>query len=128
MKNRLKVLRAERVWTQEQLAVELDVTRQTVNAIETQKHDPSSIRVSSDAMTTSDVAASRAHRRGVAPPRANAVDISATPGRCKWGVAGRTQRHQSASCETQQGCRDIGLTAALLPRRRENKAAGCGSA
>jgi len=41
MKNRLKVLRAERDWTQAQLAVELDVTRQTVNAIETQKYDPS---------------------------------------------------------------------------------------
>ena len=41
MKNRLKVLRAERDWTQAQLAVELDVTRQTINAIETQKYDPS---------------------------------------------------------------------------------------
>jgi len=41
MKNRLKVLRAERNWTQAQLAVELDVTRQTINAIETQKYDPS---------------------------------------------------------------------------------------
>lgn len=41
MKNRLKVLRAERNWTQAQLAVELEVTRQTVNAIETQKYDPS---------------------------------------------------------------------------------------
>ena len=41
MKNRLKVLRAERDWTQAQLAVALDVTRQTINAIETQKYDPS---------------------------------------------------------------------------------------
>ena len=41
MKNRLKVLRAERNWTQAQLAVELEVTRQTVNAIETGKYDPS---------------------------------------------------------------------------------------
>jgi putative transcriptional regulator len=41
MKNRLKVLRAERNWTQAQLALELEVTRQTVNAIETQKYDPS---------------------------------------------------------------------------------------
>lgn len=41
MKNRLKVLRAERDWTQAQLAAELDVTRQTVNAIETGKFDPS---------------------------------------------------------------------------------------
>ena len=41
MRNRLKVLRAERDWTQAQLAGELDVSRQTVNAIETGKFDPS---------------------------------------------------------------------------------------
>ncbi len=41
MKNRLKVLRAERDWTQARLALELDVSRQTVNAIETGKYDPS---------------------------------------------------------------------------------------
>jgi putative transcriptional regulator len=41
MKNRLKVLRAERDWTQADLAEELDVTRQTINAIETEKYDPS---------------------------------------------------------------------------------------
>ena len=41
MKNRLKVLRAERDWTQAQLANELDVSRQTVNAIEKGKFDPS---------------------------------------------------------------------------------------
>lgn len=41
MKNRIKVLRAERDWTQERLAKELDVSRQTVNAIETGKYDPS---------------------------------------------------------------------------------------
>jgi putative transcriptional regulator len=41
MKNRLKVLRAERDWTQARLAQELDVSRQTVNAIETEKYDPS---------------------------------------------------------------------------------------
>jgi len=41
MKNRLKVLRAERSWTQNDLARALDVSRQTVNAIETGKYDPS---------------------------------------------------------------------------------------
>ena len=41
MKNRLQVLRAERDWTQARLAEELDVSRQTVNAIETGKFDPS---------------------------------------------------------------------------------------
>ena len=41
MKNRLKVLRAERDWTQANLADELGVSRQTVNAIEKEKFDPS---------------------------------------------------------------------------------------
>ena len=41
MKNRLKVLRAARDWTQADLAVALEVSRQTVNAIETGKYDPS---------------------------------------------------------------------------------------
>ena len=40
MKNRLRVLRAERNWTQADLAAQLDVSRQTVNAIETGKYDP----------------------------------------------------------------------------------------
>ncbi|WP_065204533.1 helix-turn-helix transcriptional regulator [Shewanella woodyi] len=41
MKNRLKVLRAEQDWTQADLAEKLDVSRQTVNAIEKGKYDPS---------------------------------------------------------------------------------------
>ncbi len=41
MKNRLKVLRAERDWTQADLAQRLEVSRQTVNAIEIGKYDPS---------------------------------------------------------------------------------------
>lgn len=41
MKNRLKVLRAERDWTQQDLAERLGVSRQTVNAIEKGKYDPS---------------------------------------------------------------------------------------
>ncbi|MDB4664798.1 helix-turn-helix transcriptional regulator [Verrucomicrobia bacterium] len=41
MKNRLKVLRAERDWTQADLADALGVSRQTVNAIEKGKFDPS---------------------------------------------------------------------------------------
>ncbi len=41
MKNRLKVLRAERDWTQADLATRLEVSRQTVNAIEIGKYDPS---------------------------------------------------------------------------------------
>ena len=41
MKNRLKVLRAERDWTQADLANHLDVSRQTVNALEKGKFDPS---------------------------------------------------------------------------------------
>lgn len=40
MRNRLKVLRAERDWTQARLAEELGVSRQTVNAVETGKYDP----------------------------------------------------------------------------------------
>ena len=41
MKNRLKILRAERGWTQADLAEAMDVTRQTVHAIEKGKYDPS---------------------------------------------------------------------------------------
>ena len=41
MKNRLKVLRAERDWSQGDLASRLGVSRQSVNALETGKYDPS---------------------------------------------------------------------------------------
>ncbi|HMP03543.1 MAG TPA: helix-turn-helix transcriptional regulator [Gemmatales bacterium] len=41
MKNSLRVLRAERNWTQADLAERLGVSRQTVNAIETEKYEPS---------------------------------------------------------------------------------------
>jgi len=41
MKSRLKVLRAERNWSQANLADALDVSRQTINAIENGKYDPS---------------------------------------------------------------------------------------
>ncbi len=41
MKNRLKVLRAERGWSQADLADRLEVSRQSINAIETGKYDPS---------------------------------------------------------------------------------------
>ena len=41
MKNRLRVLRAERNWSQAELSEKLEVSRQTVNAIETGRYDPS---------------------------------------------------------------------------------------
>jgi putative transcriptional regulator len=41
VRNRLRVLRAEREWSQAELAQRLDVSRQSVNAIETGKYDPS---------------------------------------------------------------------------------------
>jgi putative transcriptional regulator len=41
MVNRLRVLRAERGWSQAELAGRLKVSRQTINAIETEKYDPS---------------------------------------------------------------------------------------
>ncbi len=41
MRNRLKVLRAERDWSQADLAEKLQVSRQTINALETGKYDPS---------------------------------------------------------------------------------------
>jgi putative transcriptional regulator len=41
MKNKLRVLRAERQWSQGELSQKLGVSRQAINAIETEKHDPS---------------------------------------------------------------------------------------
>ena len=41
MKNRLRVLRAERAWSQAELAEHLGVSRQTINALEIDKYDPS---------------------------------------------------------------------------------------
>jgi putative transcriptional regulator len=41
MRNRLRVLRAERDWSQAELAERLGVSRQTVNAIENERYDPS---------------------------------------------------------------------------------------
>jgi putative transcriptional regulator len=41
MRNRLRVLRAERNWSQAELATRLAVSRQTVNALEVEKYDPS---------------------------------------------------------------------------------------
>lgn len=41
MKNRMRELRAERGWSQARLAELLDVSRQNINAIETEKYDPS---------------------------------------------------------------------------------------
>lgn len=41
MENRLRVLRAERGWSQQVLATRLEVSRQSVNAIETGRYDPS---------------------------------------------------------------------------------------
>lgn len=41
MKNRIHVLRAEQRWTQAELAERLNVSRQTINALETEKYDPS---------------------------------------------------------------------------------------
>jgi putative transcriptional regulator len=41
VRNRLRVLRAERKWSQAELAARLGVSRQTVNALETERYDPS---------------------------------------------------------------------------------------
>lgn len=41
MKNRLRLLRVEKDWTQTELAERLDVSRQTIHAIENEKYDPS---------------------------------------------------------------------------------------
>ena len=54
MKNILKVLRAERDWTQAELARRLDVSRESINAIETGRYDPSLPLAFEIAVETSD--------------------------------------------------------------------------
>ncbi len=41
MKNKIRVLRAEQKWSQEELGKRVGVSRQAINAVETEKHDPS---------------------------------------------------------------------------------------
>eukprot|EP01035_Chromulina_nebulosa_P034537 gene34537-46345_t len=72
VKNRLKVLRAERDWSQAELGGRLGVSRQAVNAIETGKYDPSlplAFRIGRQAMTMREIgpgeAAARARSRRV---------------------------------------------------------------
>jgi putative transcriptional regulator len=71
VKNRLKVLRAERDWTQARLAEELDVSRQTVNAIETGKYDPSLPLAFRIARTFEQPIEAIFHADGTASPRAD---------------------------------------------------------
>ena len=77
MKNRLKVLRAERDWSQQELADKLAVSRQTINAIETEKYDPSlplALKMGrlfdlcvEKIFSLEDVQATEARRRGAKP-------------------------------------------------------------
>jgi putative transcriptional regulator len=66
MKNRLRVLRAERNWSQAELANEVGVSRQTINALEIQKYDPSLPLAYKIA---------RLFDRRVAPGRAGGVEV-----------------------------------------------------
>jgi putative transcriptional regulator len=77
VKNRLKVLRAERDWSQQELADKLAVSRQTINAIETEKYDPSlplALKMGrlfdlcvEKIFSLEDVQATEARRRGAKP-------------------------------------------------------------
>lgn len=69
MKNRLKVLRAERDWSQADLAERLEVSRQTVNAIETEKYDPSLPLALRIARLFGQPVEAIFHPNGDAPPR-----------------------------------------------------------
>ncbi len=67
MKNRLKVLRAERNWTQEELGRRVGVSRQAINALETEKHDPSldlAYRIASSFQVPVDQIFENPHRPG----------------------------------------------------------------
>lgn len=67
MKNRLKVLRAERNWTQEELGKRVGVSRQAINALETEKHDPSldlAYRIAHSFQVTVEQVFENPHRKG----------------------------------------------------------------
>ncbi len=67
MKSRLKVLRAERGWTQEQLANEVRVSRYAINALETERHDPSldlALRIAAAFGVTVEEVFANPHRKG----------------------------------------------------------------
>ena len=67
MKNRLKVMRAERNWTQEELGKRVGVSRQAINALETEKHDPSldlAYRISKEFGVTVEQIFENPHRPG----------------------------------------------------------------
>jgi putative transcriptional regulator len=70
MKNRVKVLRAERDWTQEDLAKAIGVSRYAINALETGRHDPSldlAFRIANVFGVTVEQAFSNPHQRENVP-------------------------------------------------------------
>lgn len=67
MKNRLKELRAERSWTQEDLGKRVGVSRQAIHALETEKHDPSldlAYRISKEFGVTVELVFANPHVQG----------------------------------------------------------------